>query len=200
MLTENEVAQLLEVPQVNEVVRELHQTFITTELSLQDISLHDFFSGLLLAPSVALAQVDGTTSLFEELSLNKKARRFSKGGFLLQHDPVVKMIIHLQSCFASWEQQFLTTLTRVVQVVVPELKGYQPTNDNGSKTSSNAILQASYILVKLLETFFLPEGEELCNKRRVSNIEYQKISSIADCLQLSSIGSFQHFIQTFEVK
>ena len=198
MLTENEIAQLLEIPEVKSIVEELHASFTNTELPLKTIELHDFFSGLLLAPSVALAQVDGTTSLFEELSLNRKARRFSKGGFLLQHDPVVKMIIHLQTCFKLWEDRFFSSLQKIVRVVVPELSGY---GISGSSTTPGvSILHSSYILVRLLETFFLPEGEELTNKRRVSNLEYEKISSIADNLQLTAIGSFQNFINTFEVK
>ncbi|GJM30439.1 MAG: hypothetical protein DHS20C17_30740 [Cyclobacteriaceae bacterium] len=199
MLTENEVAQLLEIPEVKNVVQQLHHSFILEEPNLKSISVHDFFSGLLLSPSVALAQVDGTTSLFEELSLNKKARRFSKGGFLLQHDPVVKMIIHLQSSFTIWEQRFLTALHKIVSVVVPEIS-HDSTTPNGNGASDNSFMHSSYILVRLLETFFLPVGEEITNKRRVSNLEYQKISSIAEVLQLSSVGSFKNFIRTFEVK
>ena len=76
MLTENEVGQLLDIPDVLEVVEELHQTFTEEEREFKGISQHDFLSGMLMLPSVALAMVDGTTSLSEELTLNKKARRF----------------------------------------------------------------------------------------------------------------------------
>lgn len=199
MLTEKEVEQLLDIPEVKTIVEQLHFSFIDEEPQLKNIGLHDFFSGLLLTPSVALAQVDGTTSLFEELSLNKKARRFSKGGFLLHHDPVVKMINHLQTSFKHWEQRFLEALNKILGVIVPEISNDSKA-PSGTVVSFQTFMHASYILIRLLETFFLPEGEEITNKRRVSILEYQKISSIAENLQLSSIVFFQNFIKTFEVK
>jgi hypothetical protein len=199
MLTEKEVAQLLDIPEVKVIVEPLHLSFIEEEQPINNISLNDFFSGLLLTPSVALAQVDGTTSLFEELSLNKKARRFSKGGFLLHHDPVIKMINHLQTSFKHWEQRFLEALNKILGVVVPEISNVSRAATD-TRVSFHTFMHASYILIRLLETFFLPEGEEITNKRRVSNLEYQKISSIAENLQLSSIVFFQNFIKTFEVK
>jgi len=199
MLTENEVGQLLEVPEVREIVGQLHHLFVIEENELNDISMHDFFAGVLLAPSVALAQVDGSTSLFEELSLNKKARRFSRGGFFLRHDPVVRMTILLQSRFQYWELRFFQALNRILKAVVPE------TSASNHETAEDhdqfrVVMNTSYILIRLLETFFLPEGEEITRTRRVSRIEFGRIQQIGEQLQLSGIGSFKKFINTFEVK
>ena len=200
MLTENEVGQLLDIPEVKRIVHQLHQAFTEEETELSDISLHDFLSGVLLAPSVALAQVDGATSLFEELSLNKKARRFSKGGFFLRHDPVVKMIILLQSRFQHWEQRFFQALKRILKTVVPEISNDYEQHNGAFNQPFTLFMSSSYILIRFLETFFLPEGEEISNKRRISYLEFQKITSIGEQLRLSKLGSFRNFVTTFEVK
>ena len=200
MLTENEVGQLLDIPEVSRIVHQLHQAFTEEETELRDISLHDFLSGVLLAPSVALAQVDGTTSLFEELSLNKKARRFSKGGFFLRHDPVVKMIILLQTRFQHWEQRFFQALKQILKTVVPEISSDYEQHNGDSTQPVTLFMNSSYILIRFLETFFLPEGEEISNKRRISYLEFQKITSIGEQLRLSKLGSFRNFVTTFEVK
>ncbi len=199
MLTENEVGQLLAIPEVQAAVEPLYQSFIREEKNLEELSLHDFLSGILLAPSVALAQVDGTTSLFEELSINKKARRFSKGGFFLKQDPVVKMVTLMQTRFQHWEVKFFETLKSILSTVVPEISRpeTQPLNE---RQPFKIIMNTSYILIRFLETFFLPEGEEITNRRRISQVEYQKINNIGEQLQLSGISSFRNFISTFDVK
>lgn len=200
MLTENEVGQLLDIPEVKKIVQQLHQSFIQEEKELKDIGLHDFLSGVLLAPSVALAQVDGSTSLFEELSLNKKARRFSKGGFFLKHDPVVKMVILLQARFQIWEYRFFQALKKILVSVVPEISQGSKTVSGYGNNPFKVIMNSSYILIRFLETFFLPEGEEITNRRRVTKDEFQKIHAIGEQLRLSRVGSFRNFITTFEVK
>jgi len=201
MLTENEVGKLLDISDVYNIVADLHQTFTEAEQSLKNISNHDFLSGMLMLPSVALARVDGTTSLFEELSLNKKARRFSKGGFFLQQDPVVKMVNLLQTSFGQWETKFFEGLSKILKVVVPEITGGSITDEHKQGNDIFlSVMNSSYILIKLLETFFLPEGEEITNKRRISELEHKAIVTIGDQLQLSNIPSFKSFIKTFEVK
>ena len=201
MLTENEVGQLLDISDVYNIVADLHQTFTEAEEGLKNISIHDFLSGMLMLPSIALARVDGTTSLFEELSLNKKARRFSKGGFFLQQDPVVKMVSLLQTSFGQWETKFFKSLSKILTVVIPEITPGGITNEHKQENDIFlSVMNSSYILIKLLETFFLPEGEEITNKRRISELEHQAITSIGDQLQLSDIPSFKSFIKTFEVK
>ncbi len=201
MFTENEVGQLLEIPDVRDVVKRLHRTFQEEECEFKEISLHDFLSGMLMAPSIALAGIDGATSLFEELSLNKKARRFSKGGYFLQQDPVVKMVIRLQSRFQHWENRFFIGINKILKLVIPEITAKEDSNSIDPEPEIYlAIMKSSYILIRFLETFFLPEGEELTSKRYISNLERQKIISIGDQLQLSEIESFRNFIKTFVVK
>ncbi len=201
MFTENEVGQLLLIPDVQDIVEKLHRTFREEECEFREISLHDFLSGMLMAPAIALAGVDGDTSLFEELSLNKKARVFSKGGYFLRQDPVVNMVTYLQSKFQLWESRFFRGINKILIVVIPEISA----GENSKTTDPDpgyflAVMKSSYILIKFLETFFLPEGEEITNKRRISILEHQKIISIGDQLQLSEIVSFRNFVKSFEIK
>ena len=201
MFTENEVGQLLEIPEVQDVVKRLHSTFKEEEREFKEISLHDFLSGMLMAPAVALARVDGTTSLFEELSLNKKARQFSKGGYFLKQDPVVRLVICLHSRFKFWEDRFFVGINKILKVVIPEIStGKDSKLIDTEPGIFLAVMKSSHILIRFLETFFLPEGEEITNKRHISILERQKIISIGDQLQLSEIGSFRNFVNTFEIK
>ena len=156
MLTENEVGQLLDIPEVKQIVHQLHQSFTEEEPELKDISLHDFLSGILLSPSVALAQVDGTTSLFEELSLNKKARRFSKGGFFSQtrsgsaHDhSLAASLSILGTAFFSGAEKHTENGGS------GNLRESEHEKD-GMVKPFTVIMNSSYILIRFLETFFLP--------------------------------------------
>lgn len=201
MLTENEVDQLLEIPEVRRTVEKLCDQFKEEEREFNNLNLHDFLSGMLMTPSVALAMVDGATSLFEELSLNKKARRFSKGGFFLQQDPVVKMVIYVKSRLHRWEDKILEELRKILQVVVPEISnGLSSNSAVRDQVTFLEVMRSSYILIKFLETFFLPEGEEITNKRHITAMEHQKVRDIGSQLGLSGLDSFQNFIKTFEVK
>ena len=86
--------------------------------------------------------------------------------------------------------------------IVPEI------NEEKTATLSNGIAHnifltiagSSYLLVRLLETFFLPEGDLITNTRTISNDEFQKILSMGEHLHLANVPSFQSFIKTFEVK
>ena len=49
-----------------------------------DLSEHDFLSLILMTPTVGIALANGSISLFEELALNKMARKMSKGGYFLK--------------------------------------------------------------------------------------------------------------------
>ena len=202
MLTENEVGQIIAIPEIKEIVQQVYHGFVKEEEQLESINLHDFFSGMLIAPSIAMARVDGSTSLFEELTLNKKARRISKGGFFLTKDPVVKLIDLLQTRWDSWETKFLEALSEVIMRLAPEINEEKALNLPTDSTNNIflAIARSSYLLVRLLETFFLPEGDLISNTRPISKGEFQKMLSIGDQLQLSGVPSFQSFIKTFEVK
>ena len=48
MLTENEVGQLIEIKEIRELVKPIYEGFIKQEQQFERLSLHDFFSGLLM--------------------------------------------------------------------------------------------------------------------------------------------------------
>jgi hypothetical protein len=200
MLTENEVGQLVEIPEIRTVVKPIYEGFIRQEKQFEHLSLHDFLSGLLITPSIALAMVDGTTSLFEELTLNKKARRFSKGGFFLQQDPVVRMVTYLRGNFHQWETKFMAGIKEILKEVIPERSHIKCSDFQEEQPMFQSLMKTPYILVRFLETFFLPEGEEITNKRIISPLEFEKINSLGDQLQLAELNLFRNFIKTFEVK
>jgi len=203
MLTENEVGQLIQIPEIRSIVQPIYQGFVEEEQQFQHLSLHDFLSGMLMIPSIALARVDGATSLFEELALNKKARRFSKGGFFLKQDPVIKLVGLLQERLDCWESRFLDGLNGIMKTITPEITSAGNSGVEQNNYPENmflSVMKSSYILIRFLETFFLPEGEELTGHRTVSRDEYEKILNIGERLQLSGLYSFQNFTRTFEVK
>ena len=202
MLSENEVEQLISIPEVNEIVRQVYQEMAKEESAIQGIGIHDFFSGMLVSPSIAMARVDGTTSLIEELTINKKARRISKGGFFLTQDPVVKLVGIMQNQWDIWEYRLLDGLSKVVAFVTPELGENSSSNKRMEEGNSFFldILRSSYLLVRLIETFFLPEGEVITNTRKISKNEFQKMIDIGAQLKLDNVYTFQSFIKTFEVK
>ena len=57
-----------------------------------------------------MALANGSVSLFEELALNKKARKLSKGGYFLKKDPVVYAMKFLLDKYDIWEARFFEVL------------------------------------------------------------------------------------------
>ena len=49
--------------------------FLKTEAPYLEISDEDFFSLVVMAPTIGIAMADGKITLFEEMALNKKARK-----------------------------------------------------------------------------------------------------------------------------
>lgn len=200
MLTENDISLLVNIPEVSAVVDDLRVQFQKTS-ALEEISEHDFLSSMLMAPPIGMALANGTVSLLEELSLNKKARSFSKGGFFLKQDPVVQVVKYLMQQFDFWEDQFYEELRKIMAVVlVPSILPKMP-EEEGAHGIFLTMMNTSYFHIKLLETFFLPEGEDIINcPRQVGLKEYQKLISIGEKLQLNKVPMFCKFLETFEVK
>ena len=76
MFSENEVGIMLENQSIHDTVKSLKEEFITKEARFLEIGDHDFLSLVLLTPSVGVALANGSVSLFEELSLNKRQESF----------------------------------------------------------------------------------------------------------------------------
>src|SRR5690606_23114387 len=106
MFSENEIATMIEIPEVLDSVTAIRKAFIEKEANFLEISEHDFLSLIMMTPTVGIALSNGTISLFEELALNKMARKMSKGGFFLKVDPVAHAMKFLIKNFTNWELPF----------------------------------------------------------------------------------------------
>ena len=102
MFTENEIASLIARPDILEKIEPLKKEFIKKEAQFLEINDHDFLSLMIICPSVGIALANGSVSLFEEISLNKKARKLSKGGYWMKKDPVVVASPLRAQASASW--------------------------------------------------------------------------------------------------
>ena len=89
MFTEYEIETMLHIKEVQEANAILRKDFLKNEAPYLEITDHDFFSLVMMTPTLGIAMADGNVSLFEELALNKKARKLSKGGYFMKKDPVV---------------------------------------------------------------------------------------------------------------
>jgi hypothetical protein len=196
MFSENEIAVMIEDPDVLEMTRQLKTEFIKTEAPMMEIIDHDFFSLIMLTPSVSIALANGTISLFEELSLNRKARRFSKGGYFMKADPVIHAMKFLIKNLNGWEDRFYECILIVIN------KFFNLDNldydDKGDLTL--LIMESPYVLVRSLPSFFLPEDEEITNIRSISDVEFQKVLEIGKKLKLDDIPVYREFVKTFEIK
>ncbi len=182
----------MEIPEISSIVSELKKEFVVHQ---ENISNHDFLSSMLMAPPIAMALANGSVSLMEEMSLNKKARNFSKGGFFLKKDPVVRLVQQLIESFDRWEHKFYQALEDIVQRL---LKANDSIKENDVFL---VMLNTPYLIIKLIETFFLPEGEDIIDSQRpISKIEYEKMHWLGQKLALDQVPLFDKFLGTFEVK
>lgn len=202
MITEYEIATIIEDPAIKEEVSELKKRFLKAESPLYKMNNHDFLSLILLTPHVGVALANGSVSLFEELSLNKKARKFSKGGTFLRKDPVVHAMNLLINSYEKWEEDFLTALKSIMyqtfekdHLLLREDESNLPTEE-----FHHLVMKTPYIFVKYLNAFFLTEEDAITMERKISEVEYDKILFIGKKLELDQVAIFKMFCATFNVK
>ncbi len=202
MLKESEIAILIEDQEVLDATNKLRRTFIEQEAQFIEISSDDFLSLVLLSPTIGVALANGSISLFEELTLNKKARNLSRGSYFLRKDPVLHAMKFLISNFDKWEKPFYELIKLIIQnsfkqsplIYEAMTNTHSMTNDLGRD-----ILNAPYILVKLISFFFLEEEDDLLSHRRISKVEFEKILDIGEHLSLVDFPVFAKFCKTFEI-
>ena len=173
MFTEKEVGALLEYPGIQDNVAELKLKFINEEAEFLEIEDHDFLSLILLTPSVGVALSNGSVSLFEEMALNKKARKLSKGGYFLKQDPVVFAMEILIKGYDTWSPIFYESIKNLMDTTIGlEAQTDKHFNIVESKASEKSIqvLKSPFILVRFLTSFFMNDEEEdiLSERKRQS--------------------------------
>ncbi len=202
MITEYEIATIIEDQQIKEEVSALKKSFLKAESPLYKMNNHDFLSLILLTPHVGVALSNGSVSLFEELSLNKKARKFSRGGTFLRKDPVVHAMNLLINSFDKWEDTFLTALKSIMYQTFD--KEHLLLKEEDTNLPSNEfhrlVMKTPYIFVKYLKAFFLTEEDAITVERKINAVEYEKILFIGKKLELEQVAIFKMFCATFDVK
>lgn len=205
MFTEYEIATMIELPEVREATLALKKDFIRNEAPYLEISDHDFFSLIMMAPTVGVALADGSVSLFEELALNKKARKLSKGGYFMKKDPVVYAMKFLLKKYDVWHEKFFHVL-KVAMASSFDLKSLQAEKfDEHSEVEDSSykkvVLTTPYILIRFIASFFLENDEDIIStNRHIGRNEYLQMLKIGEQLGMHQLQVFHMFCKTFDQK
>ena len=204
MFTENEVASLITRQEILDKVSSLKEQFISTEAQFLEITDHDFLSLIILTPSVGIALANGSVSLFEEISLNKKARKLSKGGYWMKKDPVVVAMGYLIKHYDAWADKFYEIL-RVVMEMTFDSSELKASNVDSPDVSDEEFclvgLKAPFIFIRYLTSFFLDDEEEdLVAERHLSQVERDRIIEIGQKIGFTEIPLFNKFVTKLKVR
>jgi len=204
MFTENEVNALLNYPGIFDKVADLKKKFVDEEAEFLEIEEHDFLALILLTPSVGIALSNGSVSLFEEMALNKKARKLSKGGYWMKQDPVVFAMEHLIKGYDKWSPVFYKHIKNLLHQAVDVNALYDASfnidNADNSKQCAQ-VLKAPFIIVRFLTSFFMnDEEEDILADRNISKIEYDRVNEIASQLGFSEVTIYQIYHSKLVVK
>lgn len=203
MFTEYEIETLIENEVIQKATFELKKEFIKNEAPYLEISDQDFFSLIVMAPTVGVALANGSVSLWEEMALNKKARKLSKGGYFMKKDPVVFGLKYLIKQYNNWEDEFMNIirLTMEVSFDVASLEAdYDSSKEVTQSEYRDEVLKAPYIFIRFLSSFFLDDDEDIISPRKISKVDYGQVQAIGEKLGLHKIPLFHYFCSTFIVK
>lgn len=203
MLTEFEIETMMEIPAVLEATQKLKKDFIRTDAPYLEIADHDFFGLVMLSPTVGIALANGSVSLFEELALNKKARKASKGGFFLKKDPTVHAMKFLLKSYDKWEEKYFDVLKIAMKhsFDIDKFKSTAPlTGEVSYDDFKKEVLKSPYILIRFLASFFVNDEEDIIQRRTANKTDYDRMLQIGRKLDLDRVPVYYKFCQTFKVK
>ncbi len=203
MFTEYEIDTMVENQVILNAASELKKDFIKNEAPYLEISDHDFFSLVMMAPTVGIALANGSVSLFEELALNKKARKLSKGGYFMKKDPVVYAMKYLIKTYDTWEDKFFNVIKLAMEELFNKksLEGHFDSNTQFDYEQYKVqVLKMPYIFIRFLSSFFLEDDENIISYRSINKVDYGRLVEIGNKLGFDKVPLFHLFIQTFKVK
>ncbi len=204
MFTEKELSALILHPKVKESVQNLKNKFIEEEAPFMEISDHDFLALMLLTPSVGIALADDSITLFEEMALNKKARKYSKGGYFLKKDPVVDAMKHLIKDYDHWGPVFLEQLRIFIEDMVDKQALMQSKIDEEGTTDEEylvEVLQAPFLFIRFVSSFLSnSEDEDFAARRKVSQKEYDRIVDILKRIDIIDIPLVRKHLSKYVIK
>lgn len=203
MFTEYEIETMVEIPEIMEATVTLKKEFLKIEAPYLEITDHDFFSLIMMAPTVGIALADGKINLFEEIALNKKARKLSKGGYFMKKDPVVYAMKFMIKNYYHWSDQFLDVLKLAMKKTCDWNIINKDTPVVGEKVDyqeyKKEVLNSPYILIRFIASFFLKNDEDIINKNhRKGKKEYEQMILMGKKLGLNQLTVFNMLCQTFK--
>lgn len=203
MLTEYEIETMMEIPSVREATIHLKKEFLKAEAPYLEIEDEDFYSLVMMAPTIGIALADGNITLFEEIALNKKARKLSKGGYFMKKDPVVYAMKFLTKNFDSWSERFFNVLklTMIETCHIDEMakEKLENTETVDYKEYKKVVLKSPYLLIRFIASFFLESDEDIINENhKIGQKEFSLMTDIGEKLGLSEVPVFQMFCLTFK--
>ena len=204
MFTENEIGALILDPEIKEATEKLRKEFIEKEAPFLEISVHDFLSLVLLTPSVGIALANGSVSLMEEMALNKKARRYSKGGYFLKQDPVVNAMGYLIKHYEIWSEIFFVHLKNLIELMLNKdelMKSNIAAADITDEQYCVELLKAPFVLVRFISSFLSnADDEDLSVERKIAKNEYDRVIEILQKVDLINIPLVKRHLIKFVVK
>jgi len=182
---------------------ELKRDFLKTEAPYLEVSDEDFFSLVIMTPTIGIAMADGKITLFEEMALNKKARKLSKGGYFMKKDPVIYAMKFLIKNYYNWQDKFFDVLKETIKITCPLESLDQPKVDAKGpmdyQTYRQIVLHSPYLLIRFIASFFLENDEDIINQNhKIGKEEFQRMILIGEKLELDKIPVFQMFCKTFQ--
>ncbi|NQZ77788.1 MAG: hypothetical protein HRT61_17035 [Ekhidna sp.] len=203
MFTEYEIEAMIEYPEVKEATIALKKDFLKAEAPYLEISDEDFFSLIIMTPTIGIAMADGKISLFEEMGLNKKARKLSKGGYFMKKDPVVYAMKYLIKNYYNWDDKFLGVLKETIKTTCGLTKDDYAegslTGDIDYNEFRKAVMNSKYLLIRFIASFFLENDEDIINQNhKVGKEEFQRMIIVGEKLELDKIPVYQMFCKTFQ--
>ena len=204
MFSEYEIDTMMEIRDIQLATFELKKDFIKSEAPYLELSDHDFFSLVMMAPTIGIAKADGKVSLFEELTLNKKARKLSKGSFFMKKNPVVYGMKFMIEKYEDWETNFCELLKKSMEMTFNMealVTTDEPLKEVSYEEYKREVLKSPYILIRFISSFFLNQDEDIINKKRpLRESEYRAMLNIGEKLGLNKLLIFQMFCKSFDVK
>ena len=198
MFSENEIAAIIDNDQVIEIVQKLKKSFLEKEAQYFEISDHDFLSLIFMSTAVGKAMANDNISFGEEMSLQKKARKLSKGGFFLSKDPVADGMKYLIKSFKDWEAAFYQAIYDVFHQLFTK-EDISAANDQ-SLSFEFRIMRAPYLMVRFISSLFLERDEDILNPGKIRQIEFDKIKTIGEKIGFTKLDMFNGFLDRYEIK
>ena len=204
MFTENEIDALVSHAEISDITVQLREEFVENCAPYLEITNHDFMSLAILVPTIGVALANGSVSLIEEMALNKKARKLSKGGYWMKKDPVVSAMGHLITNYDDWSEKFLDYLKLITERSYDKselMESNVHLGDVSDKEFVIEVLQTPFIFIRFLSSFFHnDEDENFVAERSISKTEYDRMMYMADRIGFSDVPIFKKYITKLIIK